>query len=53
MCTQKWLHCTVFMSMALEFFTNSPQYKNANIANFVLVMPLDINYASEVYDIEF
>ena len=23
----------------LEFFTNSPQYKNANVANFVLGVP--------------
>ena len=27
---------------AVEFFTNYPQYKNANFANFVLLMPLDI-----------
>ena len=25
----------------LEFFKNSPQYKKANIANFVLAMPLE------------
>ena len=26
-----------------EIFTNSPRYKNANIANFVLVVPLQMN----------
>ena len=30
--------------MILEFFTNSPQYRNANIANFVLAVPLGIDY---------
>ena len=29
----------------IEFFTNSPQYKNANIANFVLALPLKISWA--------
>ena len=27
----------------LEFFTNSPQYKNAKISNLVLALPLKIN----------
>ena len=27
----------------LEFFANSLQYKNANIANFVLALPIKIN----------
>ena len=27
----------------MEFFTNFPNYKNANIANFVLALPLGIN----------
>ena len=26
-----------------EFFTNSPQYKNAKVANFVLALPTKIN----------
>ena len=28
--------------VALEFFTNSPQYKNAKIANFVLAVQIKI-----------
>ena len=28
-----------------NIFTNSPQYKNVNIANFVLAVLLEINYA--------
>ena len=27
----------------LEFFTKSQQYKNANIANFILAVPLEVN----------
>ena len=30
-------------TLPLEFFTNSPQCKNANIANFVLAVPLGID----------
>ena len=30
-------------TLQLEFFKNSPQYKNGNIANFVLVVSLGIN----------
>ena len=29
--------------MKVEFFTNSLLYKNANIANFVLTVPLKMN----------
>ena len=29
-------------------FTNSPQHKNANIANFVLTLPLERNWTDEV-----
>ena len=36
----------------LEFFTNSPQYKNANIANFILALPLKINYSNEACNLE-
>ena len=32
------------MILSIEFFTNSPQYKNANIDNFVLALPLKINW---------
>ena len=27
----------------LEFFRNKPQHKNANIANFILAVPLENN----------
>ena len=37
---------------ALGFFTNSPQYKNANIANFVLALPSERNWTNEVYNFE-
>ena len=30
------------VSQSLEFFTIYPQYKNANLANFVLTMPFKI-----------
>ena len=35
-----------------EFFTNSRQYKNANIANFVLAVPLEMNQTSVVCKLE-
>ena len=38
--------------MSIEFFTISPQYKNANIANFILALPLKINKSNEVYNLE-
>ena len=34
------------------FFTNSPQYKNANIANFVLALPLERCRTKEVCNLE-
>ena len=40
------------VGVAIEFFTNSPQYKNANIANLVLDVPLGIDHAIEVYNLE-
>ena len=38
--------------MAIEFFTSSLQYKNANIANFVLALPLEISYSNKAFDPE-
>ena len=35
-----------------EFLTNSPQYKNASVANFVLVVSLETNYKYEVCNLE-
>ena len=37
---------------SIEFFTNSPQYKNANIANFILAVPSETNYTNEVCNFE-
>ena len=34
----------------LEFFTISPQYKNANIANFVLALSLRTNQSNVAFD---
>ena len=36
----------------LEVFTNSQQNKNANITNFVLAVPPEMNKTKEVYNVE-
>ena len=36
----------------MEFFTNSPQYNNANIANFTLAVPLKINKTNKMNNLE-
>ena len=36
----------------MEFFKNAPQYKNANIANFVLALPLETNQTNEISNLE-
>ena len=36
----------------LGIFINSPQYKNANIANFVLAVPLKIKWTNEISYLE-
>ena len=33
-----------------EFFTNYPQYKNANIGNFILAVPFKSNKMSEAFE---
>ena len=38
-----------YMTSQIEFFTNSPQYKNANIVNFVFVRPLEIYQSNETF----
>ena len=38
-----WIFCTI-IQIHNGVFTNSPQYKNANIANFVLAVPLEMNW---------
>ena len=35
-----------------EFFTNSPQKKNVNIANFILALLLKINKPNELCNLE-
>ena len=36
----------------MEFFTNSSENKNANIVNFVLAVPSEINYTTRAYNLE-
>ena len=36
----------------LGVFTKFPQYKNANIANFILAVPLEMNGTNEVYNLQ-
>ena len=36
----------------IGFFTNFPQYKNANIANFVLAVTSERNWTNEVCNLE-
>ena len=49
-------HCggciRVALTFLLEVFTNSTQYKNANIANLVLAVPLKVNQTKEVCNLE-
>ena len=40
------------MSLQQGFFTNSAQYKNANTANFVLAVALEMNWTNEVWNFE-
>ena len=43
---------TLQVAETIEFFTNSPQCINANIANFISVVPLEIEYMDRVYNLE-
>ena len=36
----------------MEFFTNSPQYNSANIANFILAVPLKIYETNKMNNLE-
>ena len=38
-----YLETTKTLTLSLEVFTNTLQYKNANIANFVLAVPLEMD----------
>ena len=40
------------MFMLLEVFTVSLQYKNANIVNFVLTVPLEMNKNNEFHNLQ-
>ena len=46
------LSTKVRMRSTRVFFIKSPQYKNANIANFVLAMSFKINKTNEVCHLE-
>ena len=35
---------SVIFCVLVQFFTNSPQYKNANIANLISAVPLEMNW---------
>ena len=50
----KWYMTKLVTScyLVVEFFTNSPQYKNANIADFVLALPFKINWSNELCNLE-
>ena len=41
-----------YWHLSLEFFANSLQCKNANLASFVSAMPLEIDYTNWVYNLE-
>ena len=41
-----------YIALQIEISTKSPQHKNANIANFILVVPLEINKIDEVWNFE-
>ena len=50
---EKLLHSAEGIPKRLvRFFTNSPQYKNANIANIVLAVSLERNWTNEVGNLE-
>ena len=40
------------IAMTKEFFRISPQYKNGNIADFILVMPFKIKKTNKVCSLE-
>ena len=51
--TQRCLRWSQLIQRELiEFFTNAPQYKNGNIANFVFTMPLEENHTNWVYPLK-
>ena len=43
---------TVNKRFTLEFFINSPKYKNANITNFILALPFRNNKTTENWNCE-
>ena len=48
----KYISLILPIIIAIEFFTISPQCKNVNIANYVLAVPLKINYSYNMYNLE-
>ena len=47
------LYCNLqwFYSQLIEFFTISPQYKNANIDNAILAAPFKTEKTNKVYNL--
>ena len=45
-------YCELSVAFPAEFFTISLQYKNANIANFVLALLLKINQSNAAFDLK-
>ena len=41
-----------YKKVTLEVFTNFPQHKNANIAKFVLAVPLERNWINDICNLE-
>ena len=46
------VHDYITLYETLGFFTNYPQYKHANIANFILVVQLERYWTNEVCKVE-
>ena len=47
-----FFYFSTIIEMPLGFFTNPPQNKNANIANFISAMLLESNWTNEVCNLE-
>ena len=41
-----------FQIAQIEFFAIALQYKNGNIANFILALPLQINWSNKACNVE-
>ena len=50
--TMYQLICVGIMACSQEIFTNSHEYKNVNIANFFVTVPLKRNWMNEVCNLD-